>query len=48
MIVNPEKETAKEIFNLINLPSVSHMEHFAKGKAILVEIVAERGCKLIG
>lgn len=48
MIVNPEKETAKEIFNLINLPSVSHMEHFVKGKAILVEIVAERGCKLLG
>lgn len=48
MIVNPEKETAKEIFNLINLPSVSHMEHFVKGKAILVEITAERGCKLLG
>ena len=48
MIVNPEKETAKEIFNLINLPSVSQIEHFVKGKAILVEIVAERGCKLLG
>ena len=48
MIVNPEKETAKEIFNLINLPSVAQMEYFVKGKAILVEIVAERGCKLIG
>ena len=48
MIVNPEKETAKEIFNLINLPSVSHMELFVKGKATLVEVVAERGCKLLG
>ena len=48
MIVNPEKETAEEIFNLINLPSVSQMEHFAKGKVLLVEIVAEKGCALIG
>lgn len=48
MIVNPEKETADEIFNLINLPSISQIEHFAKGKAILVEIVAEKDCLLIG
>ena len=48
MIVNPEKETAEEIFNLINLPSISQMEHFAKGKALLVEIVVEKGCLLIG
>ena len=48
MIVNPEKETAEEIFNLINLPSVSQMEHFAKGKVLLVEILAEQGCALIG
>ena len=48
MIINPEKETAKEIFNLINLPSVAQIEHFVKGKAILVEVVAERGCKLLG
>ncbi len=48
MIVNPEKETATEIFNLINLPSIAQVEHFAKGKVLLVEIVAEKGCKLIG
>lgn len=48
MIVNPEKETAEEIFNLINLPSVFQMEHFAKGKVLLVEILAEQGCALIG
>ncbi len=48
MIVNPEKETAEEIFNLINLPSISKMEHFAKGKVLLVEIVAEKDCSLIG
>ncbi len=48
MIVNPEKETAEEIFNLINLPSISQMEHFAKGRALLAEIVVEEGCSLIG
>ncbi len=48
MIVNPEKETADEIFNLINLPSVAQIEHFAKGKVLLVEIVVEKGCTLIG
>lgn len=48
MIVNPEKETADEIFNTINLPSINNMEHFAKGKVLLVEVVAEKGCALIG
>lgn len=48
MIVNPEKETAEEIFNLINLPSVSQIEHFAKGRVLLVEVVADKGCALIG
>lgn len=48
MIVNPEQETANEIFNLISLPSVANIERFAKGKAYLVEIVVEKGCSLIG
>ena len=48
MIINPEKETAEEIFNLINLPSVSQMEHFAKGKVLLAEIIADKDCALIG
>ena len=48
MIVNPEKETASEIFNLINLPSISQMEHFAKGRALLVEITVEKDCSLLG
>lgn len=48
MIVNPERETANEIFNLVNLPSVAKIEHFAQGKVSLVEIVAEKGCSLIG
>lgn len=48
MVVNPEKETAKEIFNLISLPSIAQIDHFAKGKVSLVEIVAEAGCALVG
>ncbi len=48
MIVNPEKETAEEIFNLISLPSVSQMERFAKGRALLVEIMVEEGSSLVG
>ncbi len=48
VIVNPEKETATEIFNLTNLPSIAQVEHFANGKVLLVEIVAEAGCALIG
>lgn len=48
MVVNPERETANEIFNLINLPSVNQIEQFAKGRVSLVEIVAVKGCSLIG
>lgn len=48
MIVNPERDTANEIFNRINLPAIAQVEHFAKGRVLLVEIVAEKGCGLIG
>ena len=48
MIVNPEQDTATEIFNLINLPSIAQVERFAKGRVLLVEIVAENGCSLVG
>jgi len=48
MIVNPEQEMASEIFNIINLPSVNGIEHFANGRVSLVEVVAEKGCRLIG
>ncbi len=48
MVVNPELETAEEIFNLVNLPSVAQIDHFAGGKVSLVEVVAEKGCALIG
>lgn len=48
MIVNPEMDTAIEIFNRINLPAIAQVEHFAGGRVLLVEIVAEKGCALIG
>ncbi len=48
MIVNPEKDTATEIFNIINIPSIAQVEHFANGRVLLVEIVVEAGCSLIG
>lgn len=48
MVVNPEMEMANEIFHIINLPSVAQIEHFAKGRVSLVEIVVERGCPIIG
>lgn len=48
MVVNPERETANEIFNLISLPSATQIEYFGKGKVMLVGIVAEKGCSLIG
>ena len=48
MVVNPERETADEIFNLVNLPSVAEIDHFAESKVSLVEVVAEKGCALIG
>ena len=48
LVVNPERETADEIFNIVNLPSVAQIEHFAGGKVSLVEVVAEKNCSLIG
>ncbi len=48
MIVNPELDTASEIFNRINLPSIAQVEHFAGGKVLLVEILVEKDCSLCG
>lgn len=48
MIVNPEQDTATEIFNLIRLPAIATVERFAKGRVLLVEVVAEKGCVLVG
>lgn len=47
MIVNPEQDTATEIFNLINLPAIAEVEYFANGKVLLVEIAVEKESTLI-
>lgn len=48
MIVNPEEETAKEIADMINLPSLLKMETFAKGAVNLIEIKLEENNPLVG
>ncbi len=48
MIVNPEQDTATEIFNMITLPEIAKVEQFANGRALLAEIIVEEGCSLIG
>ena len=48
MVVNPEQETADEIINMVNLPSLLKLEPFAKGKVNLVEILVEENNPLIG
>lgn len=48
LLVNPEKDTANEIFNLINLPSIVQVEQFAKNRVYLVEIIVDKKCLLVG
>ena len=48
MIVNPELETSIEIHNMINLPSTTKIERFAKGRVTMVEILIEEGNPLAG
>lgn len=38
MIVNPEMETAEEIYNLISIPGVDHLERFGKGRIYLFDL----------
>ncbi len=48
LTVNPEQETSEEIMNMINLPSIVKLEHFAKGKVSLIEIIVEEKSMLAG
>jgi len=48
MIVNPEQETADEITNMISLPSLLKVEHFAKGRVMLIELLADEDSPLVG
>ena len=48
MIVNPEQETADEITNMLSLPSLLKVEHFAKGRVMLIELLADENSPLVG
>ncbi len=48
MVVNPERDTAGEIFNLINLPSATHVERFAKGRVMMLELTLDETSPLVG
>lgn len=47
MVVNPEQDTATEIFNLINLPAIAEVEYFANGKVLLVEVNVDPDSTLV-
>lgn len=48
LIINPEKEAAKEIAQLIKFPSVCSIDSFSKGKVDLVGFTLTNGDKIIG
>jgi len=48
MVINPEQETADEIQKIIELPSISKMEQFAKGRVNLIELVIDSDNILVG
>lgn len=48
MVVNPEQDTANEIFNLISLPAVVDLERFANGKVLLAQVAVMSDSSLVG
>lgn len=48
MVVNPEQDTANEIFNLISLPAVVDLERFANGKVLLAQVAVTSDSSLVG
>ncbi len=48
LIINPEKDAAKEIFRLLQLPGFLHRETFAKGRVEIVELKIEESSVLNG
>lgn len=48
LLINPEYETAEELARIIETPSASKVETFAKGRIELVEIVVNESSPLIG
>ncbi len=48
MVVNPEQDTANEIFNLISLPAVVDLERFSNGKVLLAQVAVGADSTLVG
>ncbi len=48
LIINPEKDAAKEIYRLLQLPGFLRRETFAKGRVEIVELRIEEGSVLDG
>ncbi len=48
LIINPEKDAAKEIYRLLQLPGFIGRETFAKGRVEIVELKIEEGSPLEG
>ena len=48
MIINPEFLTAKFIYDVINLPSVTNVECFSTGKFEMLELRVKNDCNVIG
>ena len=48
LIINPEKDAAKEIYRLLQLPGFIRRETFAKGRVEIVELRIEEGSVLEG
>ena len=48
LIINPEKDAAKEIYRLLQLPGFIGRETFAKGRVEIVELKIEEGRPLEG
>lgn len=48
MALNPEKETAREIFRILQFTSFTKRDTFAQGRVELVEWKLAEGCSLVG
>lgn len=48
LVVNPEQETANEITDMIDLPSLLKVEKFGSGKVMLAELLIDKDSVLVG
>lgn len=48
MIINPEQAAADEIARILNFPSATNVESFAKGRVKMVEVKVKAGMSIVG